>query len=66
MATYIYKPLIDSLQDIRIVEVLPGSFDDEIRLRISHKSLAGVQIAASQLPVDIDAIRPTLSPQHRM
>ena len=59
-AKYMYKPLEDSLRDIRIVEILPGSFDDEIRLRISYRSLAGIQSAAPQPSVDIDAIRLTL------
>jgi hypothetical protein len=36
MASYRYIPLSDPLVDIRVLTLLPGKFDDEIRLRIAH------------------------------
>ncbi|KAH8777850.1 heterokaryon incompatibility protein [Diaporthe sp. PMI_573] len=36
---YKYRPLKDAERDIRIIEVLPGQFDDSLRVKIHHASL---------------------------
>jgi hypothetical protein len=33
---YQYQPLADPLRDIRLIELLPGEFGDEIRIKIFH------------------------------
>ena len=36
MVAYQYQPLQEALQEIRLVHLLPGEFDDDIRIRIIH------------------------------
>jgi hypothetical protein len=60
MARYKYQPFEDPNNDIRIAHILPGAFDDRIRLQISHRSLADIQLPAPRPPVDIEKIRASL------
>jgi hypothetical protein len=39
MAPYRYLPLADGSEDIRLITLLPGKFDDDIRLKIFHVPL---------------------------
>ncbi|RYP74958.1 hypothetical protein DL770_007511 [Monosporascus sp. CRB-9-2] len=40
MGRYQYKPLDPSTNDIRLVTILPGEFDDPIKVEITHTELA--------------------------
>ncbi|RDW72907.1 hypothetical protein BP6252_06814 [Coleophoma cylindrospora] len=51
MTKYEYQALADS-NDIRVVQIFPGEFDDDIHLRITHTSLAHLEPEIRQ-PVDI-------------
>ncbi|RYP51254.1 hypothetical protein DL768_003351 [Monosporascus sp. mg162] len=39
MGRYQYKPLIPSTNDVRLVTILPGEFDDPIQVEITHAEL---------------------------
>jgi hypothetical protein len=39
LETYIYQPLTNAETDIRLTKLLPGAFDDNIRLEIFHVTL---------------------------
>ncbi|KAI0469545.1 HET-domain-containing protein [Xylaria cf. heliscus] len=44
MEEYQYEPLQDPKQDIRLVTILPGEFNDAIRIRITHHRLVEHEI----------------------
>jgi hypothetical protein len=39
LETYIYQPLANAETDIRLIKLLPGAFNDNIRLEIIHVTL---------------------------
>ncbi|KAF2650055.1 HET-domain-containing protein [Lophiostoma macrostomum CBS 122681] len=45
MERYQYEPLQDQGQDIRLITLLPGEFDDQIRVQIRHVPLLAKEIA---------------------
>lgn len=63
MELYSYSKLKDSKNDIRLIELLPGVFDDKIKLRISHVALDPQFKQARQSSAAIEEVRRTLPPK---
>ncbi|KAH6984253.1 heterokaryon incompatibility protein-domain-containing protein [Ilyonectria sp. MPI-CAGE-AT-0026] len=63
MELYSYSKLKDSHNDIRLIELLPGVFDDKIRLRIHHVALNPQFKQARQSSAAIEEVRRTLPPK---
>ncbi|KDN68217.1 putative heterokaryon incompatibility protein [Colletotrichum sublineola] len=59
---YKYTPLDDPNQDVRIVELLPGKFDDEIIIRIHHIRLTPPPQRGKVWKTTLAEVRRELSP----
>jgi hypothetical protein len=58
MAPYLYKPLQSAIQEIRLVHLLPGRFEDEIKFRVVHSPLPLPEIPRPKTRnIDIESIR---------
>lgn len=65
MGQYVYSKLKDPHRDIRLVEVLPGSFNDDIRLRIYHAALDAPVKQPNQQHLTAEELSHTLPPGWR-
>jgi hypothetical protein len=57
--TYRYEPLDRDAQEIRLLRILPGNFDDELKLEIFHAPLVMPE-KAPDTRLDIDELQKTL------
>lgn len=62
MKTYTYSPLNNPQRDIRLVELQPGSCDDDIRLRIYHAALEPLPQRKDQNATDLEKLKSSLPP----
>jgi len=65
MAPYQYLPLTDGSVDIRLVTLLPGNFDDDIRLKISHAPLIR-PVETIQQKMTLKELKKTIPPHCRV
>ncbi|KAK1967601.1 HET-domain-containing protein, partial [Colletotrichum sublineola] len=59
---YQYRGLDRNSKEIRVVELLPGTFDETIRIKFHHIALAPRRQSAVRLPPTRDEIQRTLPP----
>jgi len=62
MAPYVYSQLDNQKQDIRVLTLLPGSFEDPIRLVISHEVFDQADYGREQSSIDLSQYRVGLPP----
>ncbi|KAF4452329.1 heterokaryon incompatibility [Fusarium albosuccineum] len=62
MKTYTYSPLKNPQRDIRLVELRPGSRDDDIRVRISHAALEPLPEQKDQTAINLEKLQSSLPP----
>jgi Heterokaryon incompatibility protein (HET) len=61
MATYQYSKLVDEAKDIRLITLLPGQVDDEIKVTITHTPLIKPPERPTQR-LSLEQVRETLPP----
>ena len=60
---YQYSDLDQSLKEARVIELLPGAFEESLRVKIHHVALADDQlVVATSRPVSLEALQETLPP----
>lgn len=60
---YQYGDLDQSLKETRVVELLPGAFEESLRVKFHHVSLADDQlVVAMPRPASLEALQETLPP----
>jgi hypothetical protein len=60
MQRYQYQPLNADLEEIRLIELMPGSFEEDLRLRIHNVSLLPPVVKRQDGRVQLQELQRTL------